>query len=238
MFNRNTITIAILAIISGFVILGYYSAWKRYQDTIRDAAYWRADSFKTDTVYLEKPYQVLIPYKEVVPPKKITVYKYTEPTLYLKIQDSLLMIIDSLENRPPIIIKPQFLTQYPEAPKLLGASFGKDSISLDLLNISGSIHREDYPVNYNVFKYQYVNNSFRAMELPARLDINLPKKGNIISYSGTYLYYDHDMLQAEHQLSATSGFDIWKIRAMGWGQYRIKDQAKLSGGIRVGFRLF
>lgn len=135
--------------------------------------YWENPNFKTETVYVGKPYPVKgdsFPYK--VPP--IVVIKWKDriiPGHINCIDDSLILVIDSMGRELSKVDK-QFLLQFPGSPKLVGGLFKLDTMKLDLLNTGGSISSQVYPVDYTRFEYEWYNNSIRAKELPQKPNNN------------------------------------------------------------------
>lgn len=230
----------VVLMLVGYIIYVHVYRDKKNHDEI---AYWKDQYFKPDTVYTNNTYRETLriqdKYPDSVPPKTLIVYRDQLPEGYLDFKEGVLSVIDSLKNtKTPINTK--FITLYPNNPKFLGGSFKKDSIRLDLLNTQGVISSQYYPVDYSLYNYQYVDNSMRADKLPTRISSNSTKKP-FLEYERTYLNYNRDLLQAEHQLEIESNLRIWKIRIGGYARYplnSIQPNQKLQGGIKVGVGLF
>lgn len=204
-----------------------------------EVAYWRAKTFKTDTVFSETEYRVRVPYPEYMPPEVVEVTKEVIPKAYLEVRDSLIHLVNIIKNqRDSLLINNRFLSLHPRSSKLVGAFFTKDSVILDLLDINGQITIQKYPVDYSRFKYLYSNSSMSVSEYSTTEDINKPKN-RIISYNGLYLNHKYDFHNKFHGLNAEIGLNIWKFRVQGFGEVPLGSNiVPAQYGIKTGFRLF
>lgn len=118
--------------------------------------------YETDIIELKKTFKSelnqlkkeLKGYKET--PPKIE-YRYTKEKSSNKIQtikDSTVIIIDTITQSITSIDK-NFILSYPQAPKLLRMGLDSDLLSMTLLNISGNILEEEYPMDFNNYTYIY-----------------------------------------------------------------------------------
>lgn len=121
--------------------------------------------YKTDTVYVDKPYEVPIPYEVPTPPKVIKIYRIDSTSI-----DSLSMIIKDkdlliFKLKDSILVSEFYLKQFPKNPKLLSLGLTKDSLDISLLNINGSINTFNWPINLTYFDYMwdYKNNLTRSV---------------------------------------------------------------------------
>lgn len=150
--------------------------------------YWESRNFRTDSqrIYVDYSKIPIESFVNYVPPAIHIDYIDSTKTFSnttVVSNDSLLLVVDSLEG---VIAKisTEFLIRYPLSPKLVQALISSDTVVLDLLNIQGNITRSIYPVNFKRFRYQYINNSFKAEPLK-----NDPRLKNSYSiYAG--LAYD------------------------------------------------
>lgn len=69
-------------------------------------------------------------------------------------------------------ISPDFITAFPDAPKLILGEFSKNSISLNLQGIDGHIVTKDYIPNYSKFQYEFSGNELRYIPLPGTTGIS------------------------------------------------------------------
>src|SRR5690606_40834367 len=119
----------------------------------------------------------------------------------------------------------------------LAGDFLKGEISLDLLYPeTGEIHRRSYPVNYDRFKYRFLDNKMSAEELSPLAKPS--QKEPFIKYNGLHINYERDFISRYNRLSADFGLNIRKIRIQGFTEVNLNQQNPLIGGIRVGYKLF
>lgn len=214
--------------IAAFVVL--YLLWNK---TDRDKAemlqYWEREGFKTDTVHVAVDYEKLPKptFSYSVPPAKV--YTYNNPQvnhISVNLNDSLISVIDSLENTITSI-HTAYLKLYPSASKFIYGSFTIDSMNLDLLSIDGKIRSHSYPWDLKRFKYQWVEGALRASKVDAPKDIiydiwgsagyDISFKAPVVGVDAS-LYRDHWRLRGnsfmtlrskpEFSLNATIGYKI------------------------------
>lgn len=212
----------------------------------RSAAYWKKEASKPDTVYSKSFYtDVPRPYlKDYMRPDTVYFYPIMPEEKSAKVTvgfDTLgmLSVFDSLSRVRTPIAK-NYLTQFPGANKLIHGTFDRDKIRVDLLGTDGLIKTETYPVDYSTYKYQYINNSFRAEELSAS-----EKKKDTQSkskfYNGTYVEYQRDFLHGGNDIRISSHIDLGKFRLGGFAQQPLTsgmNGTKPSAGATVGIKLF
>lgn len=116
--------------------------------------------WRTDTVKELIPYEVTNrSKKEIVYLPKTVVRWLHEPNSNRLICDSLIKVVDSL-GKVIATMHPDYIKNFPKAPKLLFAQFNKDSIRLDLLKTDGDVYSDIYPVDYSLNNYGYRDNEF------------------------------------------------------------------------------
>jgi hypothetical protein len=122
----------------------------------------------TDTLYLNRPYIPLHKAGIAVTPLNIIISEAVEDSRYHILKgysDSLIWVIDSLTNELSWVSE-SFITTQPSSSKLLAGYFSKDTLKLDLLTTSGRVNSLFYPVNYQKYSYQYIDDSLRVVPLP------------------------------------------------------------------------
>tara|TARA_R110002012_G_scaffold315642_1_gene529715 strand:- start:2433 stop:3113 length:681 start_codon:yes stop_codon:yes gene_type:complete len=118
--------------------------------------------YKTDTLYIDKPFEVHDTLIKVTPPKYITYYKDTGSYHNItveKVDTNLLVRIHELEDS--IHIHEKFLKKHPFASKLLELELRKDSLRLTTMNITSQVESKIYPIDLNFYQYQYSDNTLR-----------------------------------------------------------------------------
>src|SRR5690606_20634082 len=159
-WEKITITLNTLTTLGVIALLVYgFLLYKRYPKGIEGAVaeYWEKRGFKTDTIHVEIDYDKLPKpeFKYVVPPAKVYNYPIPKtPGVEVEVDEQYIRIIDSLQNEITKIHK-LYLTYEPRSSKLLWGSFTRDSLRVDLLDITGNIQTLSYGVNYNRFSYQW-----------------------------------------------------------------------------------
>jgi len=111
--------------------------------------------YRTITTRIPYPYSVPEPYPVPTPPSKVIVYEIDSIAL-----DSLKILLQGQELiiaglRDSIRINEAFLKQFPRNPKLLSLEVKKDSIKMDLLEISGYPGDWYLPVDFNHYSYRW-----------------------------------------------------------------------------------
>lgn len=241
------------AIIIGLIVallisIGFsvYFVKKHLNTATEEAAYWRQKSFKVDTVFSTTAYKdILQPiYNEGVPPAQVINYPTTvNNTRVVMDTAGMVAVLDSvLKTR--LTISPTYITQSPSSHKLLYGEFAKDTLKLDILDITGKIRRETYPVNYSAFRYQYLNNSMRATELSTR-NTEKSTQSKFKFYNGTYVNYRRDFLNKTDEASINIDFNISRFRLGVFAEKPLNRNIlnenlgnSLRAGAKVGFRVF
>lgn len=118
--------------------------------------------YKTDTLYVDKPFEIHDTLIQVTPPKYITYYRDTGSYHNItveKLDTNLLVRIHELEDS--IHIHEKFLKKHPFASKLLELELKKDSLRLTTMDITSQVKSDIYPIDLNFYRYQYSDNKLR-----------------------------------------------------------------------------
>lgn len=116
---------------------------------------------KTDTIWFSSCFEFDSNLKLIEKPR--TVFFFITDTLFQekKISEVLIQrdtLILHLKDSSNISLNQDFLTQYPENPKLLQVDLSQNSFDLSLLSTEGKIYRENYKIDTEFRNYRY---SFR-----------------------------------------------------------------------------
>lgn len=160
---------------------------------------------KTDTVYVPKYIKINNPYPDKVNPEKVTIYKTdTIKVDSIIIQDKIVTtyVEDSMYSKFNI----GYLTNFPNAEKLIQLSLTNKKLDLSLVTLDGKVIDKSYPLNLINYKYLYTdgNLSYKkkyVLNLSAAyyirpllnlhdMNIDLSVKTNKINYmGGVNIYY-------------------------------------------------
>jgi hypothetical protein len=186
--NKISLRDIIQVVIVALVVYGLFFKKDTSLDEVKE--YWENKEFKTDTVNLQIDYtKIKMPeFKYDVPPAKVYNYYSKDSTVLshtsLVMDDSLLTVIDSLQkNITKISI--DYLKLYPNASKIIYGAFTNDSVRFDLLAITGVTSSISYGVNYERYRYQYIEGSFKADPITSTVQ---EKKLRTMTYG--FLGYD------------------------------------------------
>lgn len=220
------------------ILLGLFYLYQRQEaGTKANREYWegqKGKKFKTDTVIVKIDYDKLPRpiFKNIVPPATVYEYPdeiYQEPQVVLTLNDSLLQVIDSLSKRI-VDINPIYLKRHPEAPKLLYGVFTSDSLTLDLLDITGGINRFQYGVNYERFHYQWVNGELRADKIPFN---TFKRKFSFDAYANA----GYDWISSKPLLGTDASLNWGKFKLKGQSWVTIENQPKFNLQTTLGFKI-
>lgn len=196
--------------------------------------YWENKNFKTDSVTVHVDYTKLPKpiYKFTVPPAVSFDYTKIPASVYstkITMDDSLLRVIDTLKKQMTVINQ-NYLKIEPTKPKLLYGEFKPDSLRLDLLGIDGKIRSNRYGVNYQRFRYQWVDGELKAD----------PIKGIKLKPFTTalYAYTGYDLTNSSALLGTDYSLYYRRIRVSADSWVTIKQQPDfyLRGTIGLKFR--
>ena len=145
-------------------LIGWYFFIRKDPPPIQTVSY----EYVTDSIYVDRPYEVRVPYEVKTPPITVTEYLVDSVAikdLRLKISEAKIIIESLNEN---IIIQGDYLKQYPNNPKLIAFYLNRDTLNLGLLLISGLIVEERWPIDLNawVYSWNYESNLTRHPTQP------------------------------------------------------------------------
>jgi len=118
--------------------------------------------YHTDTIWLSETFtdevipklEEIIKSGKVAPASEITIYTPEYITTTIEITpDSILLLVDEL--RDSLEIAKNYLLNFPNKPKLVALELTQNKLELTLLDISGSIKTNKYPLFLN--KYDYIH---------------------------------------------------------------------------------
>jgi len=113
--------------------------------------------YKTDTLYVDKPFEVIKTIFETTPPRYITKYKRDTVKVFIEVIPNYLQLkIEGLQDS--IKIHQQYLAQYPGNSKLVEFNLKRDTFDITLLDTAANIITKEYPIDLNYYNYQWVNN--------------------------------------------------------------------------------
>ena len=115
-------------------------------------------SHTTDTIYVDKPYEVQVPGKNstIIKPYTVTIYKDTGRTRFIPIPDSIWKLKkDSIQQVLKTGLSYQdWATRYGES-QLLNLTLKQDTLDLSLFNPDFRTYQKKYPINLTKFTYEY-----------------------------------------------------------------------------------
>jgi hypothetical protein len=178
MGTKKTLLLAfILVIIGAFYTLGFVLGRGKIPDPV----------ILTDTVYRQKPFTMPRKFPKFQLPGRVIIYpipSLVELGKLLRINDSLQAVV---KDKDTVYVSDKFLLLYPNSPKLLSASFYRDSLSLNLLKPNSQIITQTYSLDYQNKAYQ-----FQDYNLTSK-NITLPKPKvedrHILYLTSSYSYF-------------------------------------------------
>jgi hypothetical protein len=222
---RDGVFLIVIGILIALLVFGYI----QYNQTILQAQkeadkreYWEEPGFKSMIDSLDQTYKEWSAkrpiYNTIMPEKLVQVFlRDTQELLRLRgLQDSLLYLLDSLGNVAHVI-DPDFLTQYPNTSKLLGARFTSDSLTLDLMGTDGTVGSHLWLVNYPQYSYQWDGEQMRTLRNTPLLPSKKPHKLNHAGYvhggynvlpSAGYARFDYFMEYRRFTFNLSAGSTI------------------------------
>lgn len=121
---------------------------------------------KTDTIFIDRPYEVEKPLPLPVKPVTLVQWKTEQVTI-----DSVVLKHDTVyittENNS-FSYHERFLALFPENPKLLGIELRKKDFNISTLKPSGEITTENFKVDLERYNYRYTENSLSAKPVKYR----------------------------------------------------------------------
>lgn len=216
-------------LILGLLIYSFYHNDNKHKETLE---YWERKDFSTDTVQVEIEYDKLPKpeFKYNVPPAQVHYYQGSTTNNKLVLNDSLIQVIDSLQNQI-YTINELYLKLYPSAYKLIYGEFSKDSLTLDLLGIDGKFKTLKYATNYNRFAYQWKDSELRANPISINPNITPRFTTEFYGYAGYQFIYNAPIMGLDYSLKAN------RLRLSGNTFVTLESKPTLSLQGTFGYRL-
>lgn len=228
-----TVLALIAGITIGVLVTHYFLTRPGPQTTQGD--YIKDPKFKTDTVYLPGTYiHDSIPYAIHVKPKVVVEYQPT--TLLPKAKPlSWLTIGKANQYLNPILTVKSDSSGY----RIIYGELSKDTIRLDFQQDNQTPHTEYVISDYSKYKYQILNNSIFAKEIPTTNTQGNIKKESIFRYDGTYLLSGYEMSEKHVSIEAQTGFNLGRLRVNGFVGVPLNQPKTNPGyGFKVGYKIF
>lgn len=150
-------TLAIAAMVIAVVILA--SMNKALREKLENTP------LSIDTVFINKPYQIVSSYRSIQIPKMVFIHKVdTVSIAHIEQRDSLVIITKT--DSVKVEYQDKFLTNYPGYPKLIQLLSDAQELRLTTFNIDGVISTSIYPVDYTRFKYNYHLGELTRKKIP------------------------------------------------------------------------
>lgn len=111
-------------------------------------------NYKTDTIYVDRPFVPKEHIGEKTKPKTKTFYENEKPRFKVSCKDSIITIRDTIDTSQVFYLSPDFLKLYPSSPKLLNLELKKDSLSLTLMDSMAKVFTDYYPIDLLYFNYR------------------------------------------------------------------------------------
>lgn len=188
--------------------------------------------YKTDTLYVPEPYKVWDTLEIISPPRYITVYKtdtiWREYSLECN-DDSIKLINDSLSHE--INIHKSFLTQFPDAPKLVDLNLTLDSLKLTTLNNQGRVANFSYPIFLDQLAYQYVGGTLRNEPIDNKSSSSILRSKDLYGNIGYQFLLKKPLVGLEYNVKTKSL--LFSLEAAS----TIETQPILSLTGKVGYKL-
>lgn len=216
------------------VVVGVMWYFQRKTDD-KLADYFKDNNFKTDTLVIKEEYR--LPQTRVeYTLQPYTVYQYQPfdttliKNILIQYADSLIRIMDN--NTGEVTeINPDFLKLYPKNPKLIYGSFNRDSIRLDLLNLSGEIFTQVYPTDFNRYSYVYQNGKMGLNFYPELPHFQKKFQSSLYTGVGYDLFAQSPLISGSYNI----GHKRFQIRAQ--SDLLIQSSPELRGSLYLNYRL-
>ena len=148
------IILTLVLILMGFCIFRLWETNQELKTKIEVIS--MMDSIRVDTVY--KPFIPIKPYKQISPPRIITLYKYSDPIVIERIEhhtDTVTVYIRDSVTREKFDFNKNFLIQYPYSPKIIQMLLDDNNLSFNLLFPNGESTQYKYYIKPDQYKYHF-----------------------------------------------------------------------------------
>lgn len=127
--------------------------WNRNSELSHDL---KNSSSRVDTVVVNNPFVPKVEFHKIQLPRMVFLYR-VDSVLIERIEyvDRVVTIIQ--KDSTKIEYNELFLTNYPQAPKLLQILSGGDKLSITTFNTDCKLTTEEYSVNYSRYQYNYLD---------------------------------------------------------------------------------
>ena len=122
--------------------------------------------YKTDTLFVDKPFAVHDTLTQVAPPRIVKVYIDTGSThTIVDCQDGNIKVVDTISNQVDTLDN-DFLTKFPRSQKLIELKLSMDSMEITLMNTKAKVMSRIYPMDFSHYRYQFLSDSLYYDEIP------------------------------------------------------------------------
>lgn len=223
----------VIGFVIGIILIG--AIWWSVDIPPTKPQYWEDANFKTDTVYVDKPYIMKKDtFMKVIPAKVIYKYLLSESSSNNLVIDSLIKVVDSL-GKVVNVIDSNFITEYPNSPKLLYALLNHDTLMWDLFKVNGEIERSLYMIDLDHFQYEFFDNRVHVK------DFALPQKSSSTikpKWYSLHIFGGYSLLEKSLVSSLDLGFKFKNLQAVVYTQSTIQSKPTLSLVGKLGYKLW
>lgn len=226
----------IIALVLGIILFFLYECHRDIkQGDIRDIK--KDYQYKTNVAYKDKYFKLKDSLKHLkpIPPIFVDNWLTPEPSII----DSLSIYKEYLKLYPRgkevVLVKSDFVLNYPKAPKLLSFDLVKDSISLGLYNSDNTLQTITYPIYLDSYGYRYEDNALNMYNIESKAPTIIKPRlrwDNLYVNGGYDIYNKAAITGLEYNL--TPGRFKLDVNA----EVLILEQPKLNLNAKVGYRLF
>ena len=125
--------------------------WNRNSELSHDL---KNSSSRVDTVVVNTPFVPKVEFPKIQLPRMVFLYRVDSvPIERIEYVDRVVTIIQ--KDSTKLEYNELFLTNYPQAPKLLQILSGGDKLSITTFNTDCKLITEEYSVNYSRYQYNY-----------------------------------------------------------------------------------
>ena len=127
--------------------------WNRNSELSHDL---KNSSRRVDTVVVNNPFVPKVEFHKIQLPRMVFLYRVDSvPIERIEYVDRVVTIIQ--KDSTKIEYNELFLTNYPQAPKLLQILSNRDKLSITTFNTDCKLITEEYSVNYSRYQYNYLD---------------------------------------------------------------------------------
>lgn len=143
----------ILTIAFILMTLTIFWMWNRNSELSHDL---ENINHQPDTVWVNKPFVPKVEFPKIQLPSMVFLYQIDSvPIERIEYVDRVVTIIQ--KDSVKVEYNELFLTNYPQAPKLLQILSSRDKLSITTFNTDCKLFTEEYQVNYDRYQYNYLD---------------------------------------------------------------------------------